>query len=177
MSSLDMAMQRIAMLEARVATLEGARVPVVDRPSGGSSAMDVEPLSDDLLHRPWADKVAKKDPPKWSGRSYVGISYSQIESAWHKNNAGFCAWKAAKGRTKVPVECNREGKPWHENDTFEARLCLAWARRNAGGVVAPVEKSAADYGYETANPAPKAVTGDYSYGEPMLANFDDGIPF
>lgn len=178
MSNLDMAMQRIAMLEARVAALETGKLGSSPSQSTGGPRPNLEALSDDMLEKHWADKVAKKDPPKWGGKSYVGVAYSQIESAWHESNAGFLAWKAEKGRAEVPVRVNKEGKPWHEADTFEAKLCLAWARRNAGGVKAVSKPAAADYGYEEPrSSAPKAATGDFAYGEPMFANFDDGIPF
>lgn len=178
MSDLDMAMQRISILESRVAALESGKPASGGSPSSGGTRNGREPLSDDMLDRPWADKIAKKNPPKWSGSSYVGVVYSQIESAWHESNAGFLFWKASKGEAEVPVRCNKEGKPWHESDSFEARLCLAWARRNAGGVKAAPKPSVVNYGYGEASASPpKAATGDFVYGDPMLANFDDGIPF
>lgn len=161
MSTLDMAMQRIAVLEARVAALESSKAPAAQQSSPGVRQTS-EPLSDDMLHKSWADKRVKRDPPKWGGESKIGMLYSQVESDWHESNAGFCDWKAAKGAAEVPVRCNKEGKPWHESDTFEAKLCRAWARRNQGGV---------------APQAVKSTVGDYDYGTSSTSNYDGDIPF
>jgi hypothetical protein len=102
-------------------------------------------LTDDFLDKQsWADKTVKKDPKRWTDDhkpSMVGKRYSEIPSDWHDVNASLCEWKAAKGREEVPVRLNDKGKPWHESDTFDAKICRAWSRRNRGKKLPPEPKS------------------------------------
>jgi hypothetical protein len=101
----------------------------------------VEPLSDAMLEQPWADSVISKDPKNWKGRSQVGRRLSMAPVEWLESMAGFHEWCADKGRKEVPVRLQESGKnagkPWHEADTFKARLLRAWARRAASRPKAP----------------------------------------
>lgn len=142
--SLDVIMQRLAALEARVASLEsgGAR---------SSSSSDVgeirreQPLSDSQLSNAWADKKIGKDPKKWKGPSQVGKFYSRAPLEWLELAAEACEFKAYKGRQEDPPRLKNNGKPWHESDSFEARILRAWAeRRRKQPPPAPATPSATD---------------------------------
>lgn len=134
MSTLEVALARIAALEARVSALESGGAPSSSSASGSRSSggiPQVEPLNDAQLDKAWADKRISKDPKNWKGRTQVGRRYSNAPPEWLLSMAGFFEWKAQKGREEVPVRTRDDGKPWHESDTFEAKLLRAWARRNA----------------------------------------------
>ena len=86
-------------------------------------------FSDDKLHADWADKRVEKDLPKWGGESMIGRLYSECPAEWHNSASGLFEWKAKKGREESPVRLKNNGKPWHEADTFAAKLHRTWAKR------------------------------------------------
>jgi hypothetical protein len=118
-------LRRLEIIEAKVDRLLAAV------PSAAASASG-DALPDHQLDNAWADKEIKKDPKRYSGPTMVGLRYSQAPAAWHEAQASFLDWKAEQGRKENPVRLNNNGKPWHEADTFEAKICRAWARRNSG---------------------------------------------
>ena len=102
----------------------GSKPAAAPAPSG-------DELGDSFLDsQAWCDRTIKKDPKRWEGASMVGMTYSQAPAEWLESMAGLCEWKAAKGREENPPKCNDKGKPWHEVDAFEAKICRAFARRN-----------------------------------------------
>ena len=122
---IDMELEhRIATLEARIAKLESGASATASGPE--------EALEDHHLDKDWARKTIKKDPPRWAGESQIGRTYADAPVAWLLDAAGLAEWKAKKGREESPVRMKDNGKPWHESDTFEAKLLRAWAKRNAG---------------------------------------------
>lgn len=144
-------MARLAAIEARLAALEGSGAP---RPQGPRAAPpEEEALSDRHLDKPWADKKIAKDPKDWTGPTQVGRAYSRAPVQWLEMQAAFYEWKANKGRTEIPVRLRNDGKPWHETDTFEAKLCRGWAIRNA-------KKLAAKAGQEELPPPDGGGTDD-----------------
>jgi hypothetical protein len=112
----------------------------------GATGSSGEALEDHHLSQSWADKEIKKDPPRYSGPTMVGRRYSEAPSEWHESNAGFYEFKARKGREENPVRLKNNGKPWHEADTFEAKLCRAWGKRNAGRTLTGAPDPAESYG-------------------------------
>ena len=130
MTTLAIALAKIAVLEARIDALEGGRR--TDSGSGGGArgpAGGGDALPDHLLENTWADRTIPKDPKQWKGRSQVNRRYSQAPAEWLEMAASNADFKAQKGREEVPVRLNNKGKPWHESDTFEAKLLRAWANR------------------------------------------------
>jgi len=169
MTTLDVALARIAALEARVAALEGGNGRSAS--GGGASSGGVpraEPLPDSMLDKSWADKAITKDPKSYKGRSQVGRRYSLAPADWLESMAGFFEWKAQKGREENPPRLRNDGKPWHESDMFEAKLLRAWARRNAAKPKpTPKQEPADDFG------GPPPVADDFGG-----ADYDnDPIPF
>lgn len=132
MSTLEVALARIVALEARVAALEsGASSASTGGGSSSSSGREEEALPDHLLEKPWADKTIARDPKQWKGPTQVNRRYSRAPAEWLLMAARNMEFKAQKGREEVPVRLNNKGKPWHESDTFEAKILRGWARRNA----------------------------------------------
>ena len=115
----------MSTIEDRVTKLETLMLAMLA--SKAAPPAETDTLDPKFLREPWADKTIKKDPPKWKGVSYVGKLYSQASAAWLLDNASFLEWKASKGRQEVPVRLKNNGKPWHEADSFEAKLCRTWA--------------------------------------------------
>jgi hypothetical protein len=145
---------RVLLLEAKVAKLEAGK-PAAAAPSGG----DGDALPDHMLSKSWANVRIRKDPKRWDGASCEGMLMSEAPPEWHDCNASFLDWKAAKGREETPVRVNNKGKPWHEADTFNAKLSRAWAKRLRAHPPAP-------------KPPPSEPTN--GYGD---QGGDDEIPF
>jgi len=165
MTTLDVALARIAALEARVAALEVG--------NGRSASGGGEALPDHMLNNAWADATIDKDPPKYKGRSQVGRRYSIAPVDWLESAAGFYEWKAQKGREENPVRLQTSGKnagkPWHEADSFKAKLLRAWAKRNANKPkAAPKQEPEDDFGAPAPAPADDFGGADYD---------NDPIPF
>lgn len=161
---------RVRALEDFVATLRQAVVGgarSTDSSAGGPSAPTrVEALADGLLDNAWADAKIDKDPPQYKGRTQVGRRYSLAPVEWLESAAGFFEWKAKKGREETPVRLQASGKnagkPWHEADTFKAKLLRAWAKRNANKPKA----------------APKQEEPEDDFGAPVDDfGADDEVPF
>lgn len=131
--SIDDVLARLSVIEAKVDRLL-AGVAAPSAPTG-------EAFPDARLSEVWADKEIKKDPPRYSGPTMVGRRFSTATAEWHETNASYLDWKAQKGREETPVRLNNKGKPWHESDTFEAKLCRAWAKRLRAGSAAPASGS------------------------------------
>lgn len=144
MTTLAILAAEIALLKARVDALEGGRGTSSSGgapSSSGGGATPGDALPDHLLDNAWADAKIDKDPPKFKGRTQVGRRYSIASVEWLESAAGFYEWKAQKGREEVPVRLQASGKnagkPWHEADTFKAKLLRAWAKRAANRPAAP----------------------------------------
>ncbi len=123
-------------------------------------------LDDSKLGESWADQEIRKDPPLWisdGGESYVGKTMSMCPPAYLDALSDFFEWKADKGRKEDPPRLNNKGKPWHESDTFNAKLARAWARR--------MRKQGP--GKAAVRPAPKPAEAVPDFGPPA----EDEIPF
>lgn len=164
MSTLAIALAKIAVLEARLDALEGrsggggAPAPSSGGGAGGSSG---DTLPEHVLENAWADRAITRDPKQWKGRTQVGRRYSQAPAEWLEMFARNMDFKAQKGREEVPVRLNNKGKPWHEADTFEAKLLRTWAvRAKAKAAAAPA-------------PPPAASPAD---DDPLAFNFGANVP-
>jgi hypothetical protein len=130
--------------------------------------MSEKPIDDHQLENGWADKTIAKDPKKWKGPTQVGKRYSRAPLEWLELAAEACEFKAYKGRQEVPPRLNNKGKPWHESDSFEARILRGWAeRRRKQPAPAPTTKPAAT--------APASGDADdFPFGANAPAPADDG---
>lgn len=143
MSTIEALEKRVASLESFVAHLKGAMgVPLngasnAQAASNGQAAQRPAPtqqnneLDDAKLAEPWADQEIRKDPPMWiqnGGDSFQNQTMSMCTPEYLDALSDFFEWKAAKGREENPPRLNAKGKPWHESDTFSAKLARAWAR-------------------------------------------------
>jgi hypothetical protein len=155
MTTLAVAFAEIAALRARIEALEGGSGGHPSSSGGGSSGGG-EALSDSQLNNAWADKKITKDPPKWKGPTQVNRTYSKAPIEWLESMAGFLDWKAQKGREEVPVRMNNKNRPWHESDTFEAKILRGWARRKASK---PAPAKAAPQADDDFGFGPSAATG------------------
>jgi hypothetical protein len=141
--------------------LAGGRVSA---PAGNGGSRSDE-LSDSFLDsQPWCDRSISKDPKRWAGESMVGRRYSEAPSEWLEVMADALEFKAMKGREdpspRLQTKGKNAGKPWHEADSFEAKICRAWARRNKGKP-APAPKAAGAVVDAEFDEAAPADAGDY----------------
>jgi hypothetical protein len=179
MTTLAIALAKIAVLEARLDALEAGRGGASTSNGSSSGATNGssgggEALPDHMLDNDWADSKIDKDPPKWKGRSQVNRWYSDAPPEWLRSMAGFFDWKADKGRKEVPVRLQSSGKnagkPWHEADTFKAKLLRAWAIRN--------ERKAAQQPRPGPAKPPASIPDDeFPFGANAPVDVDDGVGF
>jgi hypothetical protein len=114
--------------------LASSMVKAMGRGNGAASepaSVAANELTDGFLDaQSWTDRRIEKDPKRWAGSSQVGLRYSEADPDWLRVQAGFLDWKADQERAKESPRLNNKGKPWHEVDAFEAKICRAWERRN-----------------------------------------------
>ena len=116
---------KVAELEARIAKLESGTHKTA---SGGGG--DTLPLS--KLSESWAQKAVRRVPKNWKHRDVTGMQYADLTAEECLDLAGYHDWCAAKGAAEVPVRMKNNGKPWHEADTFEAKLLRTHAAAKSG---------------------------------------------
>lgn len=167
MTTLAIALAKIAVLEARLDALEGGRGASSSSGASSAGAGGGEALPDHLLDNAWADKTIAKDPKQWKGPTQVNRRFSRAPAEWLDMAASNMEFKAQKEREAVPVALQttgkNAGKPWHESTTFNAKLLRAWARRNATkAAVKPAEK-----------PSAQSQDDDFSFGANVPAADDD----
>ncbi len=106
----------------------------------------------------------------------AGRKYSEAPSEWHEVNARFLDWAVNKAKLdpkpKLQERGKNAGKPWYEADEFEAKICRAWARRNAGKP-APAPRAAVAADSEDGWSPGMAVDS----GTMRAADTTDDIPF
>lgn len=112
----------------------------------------VAPASE--LDSQYGNPVIKKDPPRWSGPSFVGQPYSACSAEYLESLAGFLEWKAGKN------EEDPERAKFAAYDRKDAARARGWAQRNR-------EKPAASAGLFGGSEA-----GDIDFG-----GDDSGMPF
>ena len=156
--------ERLSAVEKRLSEMEG-------RLASGKSGGDGDTFSPDKLTASWADKTVRKLPKNWKHRDIVGCQYSDLSKEEALDLAGFHEWKAQKGREENPVRMDNNGKPWHERDTFEAKLLRTWARY--GGQDTKPAKASAPYG-RSGNLASAKHTMP---PEPEFSDADEELPF
>jgi hypothetical protein len=139
MTSLDDVLVILRRIEGKL----DARPSTAGSSEGGGDTLPLEKLSES-----WANKTVRKTSSRWKHRDVVGMKYSELTSEEALDLAGFYEWKAAKGREEVPVRMNDKGKPWHESDSFEAKILRTWAL-SAKGKPPPAPKApAADRAFD-----------------------------
>ena len=125
----------MSTLEERVAALE-AKVAAMGKAPSSSGAGEV--ANDYEMSGEHGDPEVKKDPPRWTGDSCVGLRYSQCPVAFLENLAGFLDWEAGKN-AEDPTRSK-----YVEWDRKDARRARGWAARIKAGFAPPPEGGADD---------------------------------
>jgi len=115
-------------IEAGLAELKEMLGAMAQRRNGAAPASRfdvpagaVAPASE--LDSKYGDPVIKKDPPRWSGPSFVGQPYSACSAEYLEEMAGFLEWKAGKN------EEDPERAKFAAYDRKDAARALGWAQR------------------------------------------------
>ena len=169
MTTLAVALAEIAALRARVEALEAGGGQSSSSSGGSAPSGGGDALPDHMLDNAWANKKITKDPKQWKGATQVNRTYSRAPAEWLEMMARNMDFKAEMGRKEVPVRLNNKGKPWHESDTFEAKILRAWAKRNASKATAAPKSSPRNNDADD--------WGDSSSSAPSAPDNDDEIPF
>jgi hypothetical protein len=145
-----------AALERIAKALEAGAAKTSNGKANGASTSG-EVASDSDLDSQYGDPTINKDPPRWTGESYVGCAMSSTSPEYLDNLASFNDWRAAKSDEKGEVDKNNRPKSFYaKKDAARAR---GWAKRLRAGWGAGANAQAA-----------KAATA-------AVANDDDQLPF
>lgn len=137
-------------IEAKLDQLLAAK-PAAPRPA---SRFDVAPgavAPASELDSQYGDPVIKKDPPRWSGPSFVGQPYSACSAEYLEEMAWFLEWKAGKNEEEG-TEQKLKYAGYARKDAARAR---GWAQRvrdgggdamgRALGAIAGAKQGASDF--------------------------------
>ena len=169
-----MADDRLAKIETMLAALcAHMGVPGYGRPASGARGASApsgggEIAPDRDLDSEWGDPLIKKDPPRWEGQSFVGVTYSRTTPEYLDALASFHDWRADKDDAVNAVDGKgRKKSTYARRDAARAR---GWAQRLRNGWRPPqgTQEAAPD---DYADPA-----GDGS-ADAVAAQYDDDIPF
>ena len=92
-----------ARLEARLRAEMGLAPHDVTKAAPPAVADDAD------LDSQWGNPQVRKDPPRWTGQSYVGATYADCPPEFLDTLAGFLEWQAGKSEEKN--EMTSSGKP------------------------------------------------------------------
>lgn len=113
-----------AQLDRLEAMLTGQPVAASAAPAGATP-----PADDADLDSQYGDPTVRKDPPRWTGPSYVGAKFSDCPPDYLEMLAGLLDWQAGKSDEKNEMANN--GKPRSGYLRRDAARARGWARRNA----------------------------------------------
>lgn len=149
----------VADIKAAMAAGVGASAAAlgIATSTGGGAGGGV--ASERELDSEHGDPIIRKDPPRWSGESFVGCHYSQTTPEYLDEVAGFKDWQASKNDG---VEAKKKYAAYDRKDAARAR---GWAARMRAGWKPPRANGAAGNG-QAANDE------DYDDG-----GYGDEVPF
>lgn len=130
----DFTMAEFRALKALAAGLVAAQLGGA---GGGASAGAAAPDSE--LDHEYGNPTVRKDPKKWTGKSYVGCTFSQCPVEYLETLAGFLDWKA----TKEDEEGKTKYAGYSRKDAARAR---GWIRRIKAGWKPAQQAAPQDYG-------------------------------
>jgi hypothetical protein len=148
----------VAALRSQLDALESAvRADHPDLPASPTPPrMDLLVAPDDDLDSQWGNPEIRRDPPRWSGPSFVGAKYSDTTPEYLNNLADFLEWKAREADKNNETANN--GKPRSQYVRKDAARARGWSRRLA-------EKK-----------APRRPTNPTGRGS-MADEAEEGMPF
>lgn len=120
----------LALLHAIRADLDRLEAALTGQPAAASGARPgaTPPADDADLDGQYGNPVVRKDPPRWTGSSFVGATFSDCPPDYLRILADLLVWRAGKadeeGRT------TKGGKPQSEFLRKDAARALGWAQRN-----------------------------------------------
>jgi hypothetical protein len=120
---------RLERVEQRLTAIEGVAAsgaPVGAQVSGGSVGDNA--IADDAdLDSQYGNPEIRKDPPRWTGPSFVGAKYSDTTPEYLENLASFLDWKARESDKKNEMANN--GKPRSMYLKKDAARARGWRKR------------------------------------------------
>lgn len=83
------------------------------------------------LDGPYGNPEIRRDPPRWTGPSFVGRRFSDATPEYLESLAGFLDWKARESDKKG--ELAKGGTPKSKFVRLDASRARGWAKRNREG--------------------------------------------
>lgn len=123
--------EKIDAILSIVRNIEKRVAAVTVKQAAASSSV---PLADDRdLDGQYGNFTIKKDPPRWSGDSFVGCALSECSPEYLDELAGFKMWQAGKEDAKGGEDAQKKAHFLKK----DAGRCAGWAARIRGGWKAP----------------------------------------
>jgi len=119
----------LALIAQARSLLDDAEARLTGQPVQRTATKGLPAPADDAdLDGQYGNPVVRKDPPRWTGSSFVGATFSDCPADYLKDLAGFLAWCADKSDEKNEMANN--GKPRSGYLRKDAARALGWAQRN-----------------------------------------------
>lgn len=116
--------RRLSQLEAEVRAIK-AVLSTQAAPRVGQ--LEKRLLShEELLADERNDPEVRRDPPRWTGPSYVGQKYSHCPPDWLRAEAAFRCWKAEMADKEGKVS-QKNGRPISFYERLDERRAISWA--------------------------------------------------
>jgi hypothetical protein len=113
------------LVEALKARLDSANVSKASNAGGGFKKGQTVP--EDELDTQYGNFEIKRDPPRWSGKSYAGCTLSRCSPEFLDTYAGFKDWCGDKDAETGAV--TNTGKPKAQFAYRDASRARQWAKR------------------------------------------------
>lgn len=117
----------VADIKAAMAAGVGASAAALGIATTSGSGAGGGVASERELDSEHGDPIIRKDPPRWSGESFVGAHYSEATPEYLDDLASFNDWKASKNEG---VEAKKKYAAYDRRDAARAR---GWAARLRAG--------------------------------------------
>jgi hypothetical protein len=127
---------RLQRLEKRLFPAT-AEAPAASKPQAAATAQApqqppaYEVATDDDLDGQYGNPEIRKDPPRWTGESFVGCRFSEASPEYLETLAGFLDWKARESDKKD--ERVKGGGLKSRFIRLDAARARGWAARIRGG--------------------------------------------
>ncbi|MCS6900677.1 MAG: hypothetical protein RMJ98_13955 [Myxococcales bacterium] len=121
---------RLERVEQRLSAREAVGASVAPAPGVASApggAGDTMIADDADLDSQWGNPEIRKDPPRWTGPSFVGARYSDTTPEYLESLANFLDWKARESDKKK--EMTNNGKPRSAYLRKDAARARGWRKR------------------------------------------------
>jgi hypothetical protein len=130
LTELNNTARNLPETELRLIVNLAKRLPqeaALQAPAGARVIPQPEAATDRELNSQYGNPTVYKDPPRWNGESYAGMTFSECPADYLDALASFFEWRAQKEEEEGKVDS--KGRPRAEWSRKDAKLARGWAKR------------------------------------------------